>query len=369
MKKYYNKTAVLDALGLFFLSGTIIYLLISKRIRELTSPSTDIFMVFAAIFMIIWAIYILRHVNVWKRKVNYSFFSVLSITSILLIVPHHMISAGGIVSENANYNVTSNQNLTFGSGEISSGNINMDDSKNINNGSNNVANLSDNSNSSSDKSLNSSFSIREVSDKEAKKILDKNAKSNLEQSKKVKESLGLLEENGNDNLNNDAPDFGNTHNTDSDNSDIDATDKIETTMPSGKKIMLGGYDSKEKSITVKSEQFYPWLNEIFINPEKYEGYKITISGIFWRESGMETDQFLLSRYLITCCVADASNAGILSTGDIENFNEGDWIKMEGVITLSNSTFSQTNKTMPYLRIISAENIEPESSPYVYYSEY
>ena len=142
MKKYYNKTAVLDALGLFFLSGTIIYLLISKRIRELTSPSTDIFMVFAAIFMIIWAIYILRHVNVWKRKVNYSFFSVLSITSILLIVPHHMISAGGIVSENANYNVTSNQNLTFGYGEISSGNINMDDSKNINNGSNNVADLS-----------------------------------------------------------------------------------------------------------------------------------------------------------------------------------------------------------------------------------
>lgn len=125
--------------------------------------------------------------------------------------------------------------------------------------------------------------------------------------------------------------FGNTENvskefiSNSSNSNISCSDGVT----------LHGYDKNEKSIIISDEEYYPWLVEIFNNPKKYLGYKIKLKACVLKdEDCLSENQFILSRQLMTCCVADLVNVGFVGNYDYtESLKENSWITVDGILVM------------------------------------
>jgi putative membrane protein len=116
------------------------------------------------------------------------------------------------------------------------------------------------------------------------------------------------------------------------------------------------------SIEVTEEQYIPTMTIIEENAKKFIGKKIELIGFVYREEGFTNDQFVIARFGLSCCVADASVYGTLATvKNAQTFKTDEWIKVKG--TLSDITYS--GSLLPYIQIEQIERIEPPKNPYVY----
>jgi uncharacterized repeat protein (TIGR03943 family) len=62
------------------------------------------------------------------------------------------------------------------------------------------------------------------------------------------------------------------------------------------------------------------------------GEEVTLEGFVWREEGAAADEILLTRYVITCCVADATSAQVRVVNvPPGRFSPDDWVRITGKI--------------------------------------
>lgn len=110
--------------------------------------------------------------------------------------------------------------------------------------------------------------------------------------------------------------------------------KYVTSNAFGEEILLNGYDEENKMITVSHEEFSQWFNEIYINIDKYIGYKISIKGFVYKDlESMDEDEFVPARLMMTCCVADLSPCGfICKYSKASELEEDSWVTVEGTIS-------------------------------------
>jgi len=74
--------------------------------------------------------------------------------------------------------------------------------------------------------------------------------------------------------------------------------KYVTSNAFGEEILLHGYDEENKMIAVSHEEFSQWFNEIYMNIDKYVGYKISIKGFVYKDlESMDEDDLLCSRFV------------------------------------------------------------------------
>ncbi len=94
-----------------------------------------------------------------------------------------------------------------------------------------------------------------------------------------------------------------------------------------------GLDEENKEIIIGNDDFYPWIIEIYSNMDKYEGYKITMTGFVFKDSEyLYENEFVPARLAMTCCAADLAPIGILCIYDkVSELEEGKWITVEGVL--------------------------------------
>ncbi|MRX72401.1 TIGR03943 family protein [Bacillus lacus] len=115
-------------------------------------------------------------------------------------------------------------------------------------------------------------------------------------------------------------------------------------------------------ITLTEEQYIQMTNIIDKFPEKFAGKEMELIGFVYREPDFESNQFVVARFGLSCCVADASVYGTLAAmPDGEALEEDQWVRVSGV--LEQTTYNDWN--LPYLQINSIEKIEQPSEPYVY----
>ena len=98
---------------------------------------------------------------------------------------------------------------------------------------------------------------------------------------------------------------------------------------------LTGLDAENKTIAVSNEQFTAWLSEIFIDPQKYEGYNISLTGFVFKDAETMTDtEFVPARLMMSCCVADLTPCGIICEYDKAPELETDsWVMVEGTLKI------------------------------------
>jgi len=100
----------------------------------------------------------------------------------------------------------------------------------------------------------------------------------------------------------------------------------------GEEILLHGYDEENKKIIVSHDEFSQWFNEIYMNIDKYIGFKISIKGFVYKDLELDEDEFVPARLMMTCCAADLSPCGFVCKYNKASELEGDtWVTVEGTI--------------------------------------
>ncbi|MDR1961568.1 MAG: TIGR03943 family protein, partial [Gracilibacteraceae bacterium] len=94
-----------------------------------------------------------------------------------------------------------------------------------------------------------------------------------------------------------------------------------------------GADEATKCITVAGDQFYPWLNEIAANLDKYEGWQIYITGFVLKDPEVFLEnEFMAARLGMTCCAADLVPYGLICHYEGTPALAADtWVTVEGLI--------------------------------------
>ena len=104
------------------------------------------------------------------------------------------------------------------------------------------------------------------------------------------------------------------------------------------------------------------------NVDKYIGKTVSFDGVIYRDNTMSSDQFVVGRLGIWCCIADASLSGFLCTSkDSQKYIENDWYRVEGTLDKTNSKDAYTGKyyVCPYVHVTKMQKIDKPDNEYVY----
>jgi putative membrane protein len=124
----------------------------------------------------------------------------------------------------------------------------------------------------------------------------------------------------------------------------------------GKKI----YGQPEIVVTEKSYMEILTTLDMFL--DQFVGKKLTISGFVYRDDTMKTDRFVLGRFAVQCCTADAMPYGMMvESADPSQYANDTWLKITG--TLGKMKY-KGNEIMS-LKLEKAVKIKPAVDPYVY----
>ncbi len=120
----------------------------------------------------------------------------------------------------------------------------------------------------------------------------------------------------------------------------------------------------EQSSTIEMNDFVynAYYEEISKDLNKYKGRKIELKGFVYKEEGFNQDQLVISRFLITHCIADASIIGFLSEFSAASSIEQDtWIEANGVMDIT----SYNGMEIPLIKITEWKKISEPKEPYLY----
>lgn len=127
---------------------------------------------------------------------------------------------------------------------------------------------------------------------------------------------------------------------------------------------VGVGDAGSLSRSATDRNILDWLREFnrVENPATFNGENADLIGFIYREPYMSDDQFMVARFTLSCCVADAFAIGIpVLTSDASQYATGDWIRIRG--SFEAGQFG--DNTVPILRPTSIETTEIPASPYLY----
>jgi putative membrane protein len=118
---------------------------------------------------------------------------------------------------------------------------------------------------------------------------------------------------------------------------------------------------EQKSNILMNDYVYAaYYEEISKDINTFKGRKIKLKGIIYKDDGLSHNQLVISRFLITHCVANI--IGFLSEFTEPSSLEKDtWVEAEGVIGIT--TFNGAE--LPLIKITDWKKINEPKKPYLY----
>ena len=118
--------------------------------------------------------------------------------------------------------------------------------------------------------------------------------------------------------------------------------------------------SKEK-IIVRDEQYVQTLSIVDEKLDQYVGKEVQLTGFIYKDEGFEENQAVISRYVVSCCVADASVYGLLvQDKDMADLEPDTWVNVSGII----DAVDFNGRKMPVITHPVFEKVEQPENPYV-----
>lgn len=126
-------------------------------------------------------------------------------------------------------------------------------------------------------------------------------------------------------------------------------------------LYLEGLLNNDK-IEVTDPEYSKIISTVETNLEEFVGKEIELTGFVYREPDYKQDQMAISRFTVSCCVADVQVMGTLATGEIaKQLKNDEWVKVTGIIEKG----ERNGQTLPSIQIKNLEKIEAPSDPYIY----
>lgn len=120
----------------------------------------------------------------------------------------------------------------------------------------------------------------------------------------------------------------------------------------------------EPIIEVKEKSYIETLTTLDFFLDQFVGRRITLSGFVYRDKTVGDGRFVLGRFAVQCCAADALPYGIIVEDDNEKlYNNDDWMTITG--TLDKTVYAASGAEVMLLKADKADKIKPAKDPYVY----
>ncbi len=95
---------------------------------------------------------------------------------------------------------------------------------------------------------------------------------------------------------------------------------------------------------------------------QFNGQNADVIGFVYTEPGYDANTFMVARFAITCCVADASAIGLpVYSSQSADFPQGQWVEVKGTFNLGSFAGDQ----VPVLQAASIDRVEEPEHPYLY----
>ncbi|SFB41482.1 TIGR03943 family protein [Cohnella sp. OV330] len=118
----------------------------------------------------------------------------------------------------------------------------------------------------------------------------------------------------------------------------------------------------EPEIEIADRRYLETLTTLSFYPDSFTGRRASISGFVYRDDSIGESQFVLGRFAVQCCAADAIPYGIVvESPDAAKYANDKWMTVSG--TLAKTTVDGVEVLM--LQVDAATEIEPSKDPYVY----
>lgn len=115
-------------------------------------------------------------------------------------------------------------------------------------------------------------------------------------------------------------------------------------------------------IQVKEELFIETLTSVDLYLDRFIGKKLEITGFVYRQEEMKSNQFVVGRFSIQCCSADASPFGVLVEYErAPALADDSWVTVTG--TIGKTSFNDME--IMVLKVEKVTKAEPSKNPYVY----
>jgi putative membrane protein len=119
----------------------------------------------------------------------------------------------------------------------------------------------------------------------------------------------------------------------------------------GGEVALGIPDSSQWTML-------DWVNALLYQPDnpRLQGQPIELIGFVWQRTDMDEDQFVLSRFVVSCCTADSLAIGlpVVWEGSGELSNDS-WVRVSGTVGLAEIMGRQE-------AVILADQVTPTQQP-------
>ncbi len=129
-------------------------------------------------------------------------------------------------------------------------------------------------------------------------------------------------------------------------------------------VSIGQQSVKTMEVAPDDRTILDWIR--IFNYEKdltpYLGKSANVTGFVYHDPRLKTDQFMLGRFTITCCVADAFAIGIaVNWPDSSNLADNSWVNVKG--TVDELTINE--QKVPVIRAQAVNSIPVPEQPYLY----
>lgn len=138
-----------------------------------------------------------------------------------------------------------------------------------------------------------------------------------------------------------------------------------------REVQVGGLSSiapprsdERMGLIAGEKNILDWLTDFQRNPDPttFNGVEATLTGFLYRDERFAADQFLLGRFIVSCCVADASPVGVIvHTDQASDYAADQWLQVQGHFQAGRFI----NAEMPILIATEITPIDQPQQPYLY----
>lgn len=140
------------------------------------------------------------------------------------------------------------------------------------------------------------------------------------------------------------------------NREVSAGALTSAKAPSGSSLSFVSTDGERNILD------WLYLFQTSDEPADFDGQQATVTGFVYRDDRFQPSQFMVSRFIVSCCVADAFPVGlIVQWPETADLAEDDWVEVSGRFEKRDFDGYQ----IPVLVADSITKTQPPPQPYLY----
>ncbi len=121
---------------------------------------------------------------------------------------------------------------------------------------------------------------------------------------------------------------------------------------------------KQNTIVINDKNYGKVMTTIQIHPKELAGKQIRVTGFVYRDETTAKNQFVVGRYLMVCCTADAEVVGYLVNGGQPQPPVNRWVEVTGILK---TNIGEDGVVEPMILPEQIKPIAVPKDPYVYFS--